>query len=217
MMTTREDPTKRDLPNAASVTEAAAKAEPAKKLDPWHFGAHTVPPNLRAELSNIELPDAPAERRYRPQAPAVEQAEATEELRIPKRDFRRSVTVGLGALILVLSLAAAVRCATAETDDVVPPSTTQPVATQPKNDAPAVAMAASAREVAGQPSAVEPPTRATPAAAVSASKPTSVGSVKPRPPSAATQPGSGLQEDRPAAPTPPPSSPPSGRIVPAED
>ena len=216
MMTTREDPTKRDLPNAASATESASKGEPAKKLDPWHFGAHTVPPNLRAELSNIELPDAPAERRYRPQAPAVEQAEATEELRIPKRDFRRSVTVGLGALILVLSLAAAVRCATAETDDVVPPST-QPVATQRRNEAPAVATPASAGEVAGQPSAVEPPTRATPTAAVSASKPTSVGSVKPRPPSAATQPGSGLQEDRPAAPTPPPSSPPSGRIVPAED
>jgi hypothetical protein len=216
MMTTREDPTKRDLPNAASATESTTKGEPAKKLDPWHFGAHTVPPNLRAELSNIELPDAPAERRYRPQAPAVEQAEATEELRIPKRDFRRSVTVGLFALISVLSLAAAVRCATAETDDVVLPST-PPGATQPRNEVPAVATPATTGEVAGQPSAVEPPTRETPAASVSASKPTSAGSVKPRPPSAATRPGSVLQEDRPAAPTPPPSSPPSGRIVPAED
>jgi hypothetical protein len=216
MMTTREDPTKRDLPNAASATESGAKGEPAKKLDPWHFGAHTVPPNLRAELSNIELPDAPAERRYRPQASAVEQAEATEELRIPKRDFRRSVTMGLGALILVLSLAAAVRCATAENDDVVRPNT-QPVATQPRNEAPAVATPATTGEVAGQPSAVEPPAKAPAAVSATASKSTSVGAVKPRPPSVATQPGSGLQEDRPAAPTPPPSSPPSGRIVPAED
>ncbi len=75
-MTTREDPTKRDLPNAASATESGAKGEPAKKLDPWHFGAHTVPPNLRAELSNIELPDAPAERRYRPQTESTAPAES---------------------------------------------------------------------------------------------------------------------------------------------
>jgi hypothetical protein len=214
MMTTREDPTKRDLPSAASATDAAAKGEPAKKLDPWHFGAHTVPPNLRAELSNIELPDAPAERRYRPQAPAADGAEPTEELSVPKRDFRRSVIVGLGALILVVSLGAAVRCATAP-DDAAPPSgTQQPVVKQPETEAPAITPAASAHQVAAQPSTVEPPTKPAPTTSGSASKP---AIVKPKPAAIASQPGSGLQQDRVAAPAPPASSTSSGRIVPAED
>lgn len=92
---------------------------PKKKIDPWHFGAHTVPPQLRAELSAMTLPDSPEERRYRrpnaetasdSPAPPVDTSRAEPTVMIPRvalrKDKRVVVASVLGVALLLLVAAA---------------------------------------------------------------------------------------------------------------
>jgi len=228
MTTTREDPTKRDIPggaaNGARPPKDAASAdiggpgadkEPDKKIDPWHFGAHTVSPGLRAQLSAIELPDAPEDRRYRPLGAAAEATVdsaaplATEELHIPKRDFRRSVAIGLALLVAVVAALAVFRCGSTETAS---PTVAQPATEPPRSKVAATVPPAAptpGSDVSLQPNAV--PSGSTTARAASAAplngspKQAVVNPDKPRAPAAQPQPGSGLPEAPPlstSAPAP---------------
>ena len=211
------------LPRPARARIWGRSAGEARRVGaslPWHFGAHTVPPGLRAQLSAIELPDAPEGRRYRPQAgKAAEETTgdsaaplATQKLRIPTRDFRRSVAVGLGLLVAVVAALGVFRCSSAARE--------APAVAGQATESPRLEVAATS-EVAQQPTNVisqprvvpsEKPTTHAPSAGASSGSPSSAGPSnagrkpaavnldKAKPPITHAQPASGLPD------APPPST-----------
>jgi hypothetical protein len=112
---------------------------PKKKIDPWRFGFHTVPPGMQATLLASPLPETPKDRLYRSPGPLPDESGesaaplATDELHVPKRDLRRPIA--LTALALLLLAAALVVYRFASGGEAVKPApssaTRRPVAPAP--------------------------------------------------------------------------------------
>jgi len=80
---------------------------PKKKIDPWRFGAITVPPGMQAALLAKPLPELPRDRVYRSPTPSAEPNDAApdsseEELRIPRRDLRGPVAAVVALLFVAV-------------------------------------------------------------------------------------------------------------------
>lgn len=221
-----------DAPKGDAPGNPTAAATPKKKIDPWHFGAHTVPPQLRAELSAMTLPESPEERRYRrpnaestsdSPAPPVDTSRADPTVMIPRVAMRRDrrVVVGLviGAALLLLLAAALLRPTGSPANPVAESPTgkpSPPASPAPANPATASANAASegARATDLPPLAPSSPVAARTAENEGAKRPSKRESLKdpgaPRPPTQAS----------PVTSAPPPSTTPrpsSGRLIPADD
>jgi hypothetical protein len=122
---TDKDPTQPDSPSANAGSKGATKsagtpsettAPPpsGKKIDPWRFGAHTIPPDLSIELIGAKLPSIPEDELYKSPQPAKSSplpppteadldTTATSELR--KRRARKLTLVTLAACILIGAIA----------------------------------------------------------------------------------------------------------------
>jgi hypothetical protein len=227
---TSDAPKKDDAPGNSTP----AAATPKKKIDPWHFGAHTVPPQLRAELSAMTLPESPEERRYRrpnaestsdSPAPPVDTSRADPTVMIPRvamrRDRRIVVGVVIGAALLLLLAAALLRPNGSPANPVAQSPTGKP--SPPASPAPAKPAAASANPASEGAGAADSPPLA-PSSPVTAGTPENEGAKRPSKRGSLKDPSTprpaAPTEASPATPAPPPSATPrpsSGRLIPADD
>ena len=101
--------------NSAQADTEPEVPRPKKKIDPWRFGFHTVPPGMQATLLANPLPETPKERIYRSPGPLPEASGesaaplATDEISIPKRDFRLPVMLAVAAALLLVAVVVVLR------------------------------------------------------------------------------------------------------------
>lgn len=237
MTTPPEEPSTPEASDApkddASGNPTPEAAPPKKKIDPWHFGAHTVPPQLRAELSAMTLPDSPEERRYRrpnaetsdSPAPPVDTSRAEPTVLIPrvaKRKDKRVVVAAVVGVALLLLLIAALSSGTkspanpATESPPSKPSTTANVAPTKSADAPADPSPAATSAAPTHSAASPSNTPAVTSPDEGASDKSNRAPQKARNP---TRPATPTQE-KPTTPAPAPSTtsrPSSGHLIPADD
>lgn len=155
-----------------------------KKIDPWRFGLHTVPPGMQATLLASPLPETPKDRLYRSPGPLPEDSGESaaplatdEEVRIPKRDFRRPVLLAIGALLVVTALGVAVRLrkpnGVAEAQSAPTTDPTAPLAPQSPRSA-------GSADTVSAPLGAAPSHMAAPEPPVTTAKPAAGGSPEPR-------------------------------------
>lgn len=205
--------------NSAQADTEPEVPRPKKKIDPWRFGFHTVPPGMQATLLANPLPETPKERIYRSPGPLPDSSGesaaplATDEISIPKRDFRRPVMLAVAAALLLVAVVVVLRFTNRGQAAVAPSSAkADPAVPQP--------VEASA-ESAPLPSV----TTAVPVAADSAASPPSKLPVRVEPPhkprGQSPTPRQGRPpQTSPATPAPeraPPRDPRSILAVPADD